>query len=205
MGILAASRSTIEHLGHWVTEVPVKAATKIFVGGLTAIDASGYAVPASDTAALKVLGRCEGMSGPGITGLDADNSGGANGAISVNVKRSVFKFDNSAGNAITAAQLGKACFVEDDHTVNKDGGVNKIKAGVVFGLEDSGASVWVDTAPGWIAADLGLPISYALTSVQEATVNGSDAGTTQALVNSLKIKYNALQADVAAILALLTS
>lgn len=32
-------------------------------------------------------------------------------------------------------------------------------------------------------------------SVQEATVNGSDAGTTQALANSLKAKYNTLQAD----------
>lgn len=39
----------------------------------------------------------------------------------------------------------------------------------------------------------------ALTSVQEATANGSDPATTQALANSLKIKYNALQADVAAL------
>lgn len=39
----------------------------------------------------------------------------------------------------------------------------------------------------------------AVTSVQEATVNGSDLATTQALANSLKTKYNALQADVAAL------
>lgn len=37
----------------------------------------------------------------------------------------------------------------------------------------------------------------ALTSSQEATANGSDLATTQALANSLKTKYNALQTDVA--------
>src|SRR5207302_2645561 len=125
--------------------------------------------------------RCEGKPGPGITGLDADNSAGANGAVTANVKRGVFKFDNSAGNAITAAQVGKACYVEDDHTVNKDGGANKIRAGTVVGLDSDG--VWVDTQPR------SIPIVYALTSVQAATANGSDAATTQALANSLKIKY----------------
>lgn len=39
----------------------------------------------------------------------------------------------------------------------------------------------------------------AVTSVQEATANGSDLATTQALANSLKIKYNAAQVDIAAL------
>jgi hypothetical protein len=39
----------------------------------------------------------------------------------------------------------------------------------------------------------------ALTSSQNATANGSDAATTQALANSLKVSYNALQTDVVAL------
>jgi hypothetical protein len=39
----------------------------------------------------------------------------------------------------------------------------------------------------------------ALTSSQEATANATDLATAQALANSLKTKYNALQADVAAL------
>lgn len=39
----------------------------------------------------------------------------------------------------------------------------------------------------------------ALTSAQNATANGSDPATTQALANALKVSYNALQVDVAAV------
>ena len=43
-----------------------------------------------------------------------------------------------------------------------------------------------------------------LTSSQNATANGSDAGTTQTLANALKVSYNALQVDVAALNVLVT-
>jgi hypothetical protein len=39
----------------------------------------------------------------------------------------------------------------------------------------------------------------AVTSVQEATANATDLATAQALANSLKIKYNAAQVDIAAL------
>lgn len=39
--------------------------------------------------------------------------------------------------------------------------------------------------------------AVAIASVQEATANGADPATTQALANSLKAKYNTLQTDVA--------
>src|SRR4051812_36307076 len=47
--------------------------------------------------------------------------------------------------------------------------------------------------------DLGESAPAALTSVQEATTNAIDLPTAEALANSLKLKYNALQVDVAAI------
>lgn len=39
----------------------------------------------------------------------------------------------------------------------------------------------------------------AVTSVQETTANATDLATAQALANSLKTKYNAAQADIAAL------
>jgi hypothetical protein len=203
MGALANSRNTIERAGQVVEGVPVAAAVKIFVGALTAIDASGNALPAADTAGLKVLGRCEGMPGPGITGLDGDNSSGLAGAITVNIKRGVFKFDNSAGNALTAAQLGKVCYVEDDHTVNKDGGTNKVKAGRVIGLDDSGTSVWVDTRSGGFA----LASTFTPTQTSNATIAGlpsTAVNPTKADFDRLLAEAGKLQADFYSLLALLT-
>jgi hypothetical protein len=117
------------------------------------------------------------MPGPGLTGLDANNSGGADGAIGVNVKRGIFKFTNSVGDPVVAGDIGKSCYVEDDNTVNHSGGTNLIKAGKVMGLDDSNASVWVDTTrPGGSVT----------------TANATDLVTTEALANALKASYNSI-------------
>jgi hypothetical protein len=44
-----------------------------------------------------------------------------------------------------------------------------------------------------------VAVPAAVTSVQEATANATDLASAQALANSLKIKYNAAQADIAAL------
>lgn len=64
-------------------------------------------------------------------------------------------------------------------------------------LQDMGAVGDPTDAVVTQAAFVAVPA--AVTSVQEATVNGSDPATTQALANSLKIKYNAAQVDIAAL------
>lgn len=56
------------------------------------------------------------------------------------------------------------------------------------------------------ATPSGLPASaslgvVAVTSSQNATTNGSDAGTTQTLANALKVSFNAAQVDIAAVVA----
>lgn len=114
----------------------------IAAGELVARNAAGNAVPASDTAALKVIGRAE---------CDADNTGGNAGDVEVTVKRGCFQYDNSGDNAVTKAHIGLVCYVEDKNTVASDKGVNAIVAGVVHEVDDDG--VWVDTtiakpAPG---------------------------------------------------------
>lgn len=61
-------------------------------------------------------------------------------------------------------------------------------------LTDLGVTTGAVSAQADVVAAVG-----ALTSSQNATANGSDLATTQALANALKVSYNALQVDVAAI------
>lgn len=115
--------------------LPVAAATKIFAGTLAGIDSAGRAVPASDTAGLKVGGLAQ---------ETVDNSAGAAGALSINLKKGVFKFDNSATAAIDADDVDKVCYVEDDHTV-AESTVNSVVAGIVIGIDAADGKVIVDT------------------------------------------------------------
>lgn len=115
-------------------DLPVKAATTIHQGGMVQIDAAGYAVPASATAANVTVGRAE---------ASANNSAGANGAISVKVRSGVFRFANSAaGDLIARTEIGKAIFVVDDQTLAKtDATGARPKAGTCFDVDAQG--VWV--------------------------------------------------------------
>ena len=72
-----------------------------------------------------------------------DNTGAA-GAASVEYRIGLFLFANSsAGDLITIADIGKACFIVDDQTVAKtDGTGTRSRAGIVDGIEASGG-VWV--------------------------------------------------------------
>lgn len=116
-------------------DLPVKAATTIHQGGMVQIDAAGYAVPASATAANVTVGRAE---------ASANNSAGANGAISVKVRSGVFRFANSAaGDLIARTEIGKAIFVVDDQTLAKtDNAAARPKAGTCFDVDAQG--VWVE-------------------------------------------------------------
>jgi hypothetical protein len=127
-----ADRNTDERPGNEVS-LPVAAATVCYLGTLAARDANGRAVSASDTAGLRVIGRFE---------ETADNAAGAAGAISVKIRLGVFKFDNSATQAITAAMVGRMAVVEDDQTVAATS-TNLVCAGRIVGVDSDG--VWVDT------------------------------------------------------------
>lgn len=107
---------------------PVKASTKLYAGGMGATDASGWAVPASDTAGLIVHGRTE---------ADADNSGGSNGDITCHLRKGVFGYNNSTTNALTKANVKQTVFVEDDNTVASTS-TNKVVAGILEFIGDDG-------------------------------------------------------------------
>lgn len=125
---LTESRNTPRRDGEQVGH-PVAANTLIVIGGLVALNATGFAVPA--TAA--------GKNAVGVSEIFADNSTGADGDVTVNVRRSVFAFNNSATSAIARTDIGAVAYVEDDNTVAKAG---TAVAGTIVDITDEG--VWVD-------------------------------------------------------------
>lgn len=135
MAALAADRNTPRTEGK-IDSHPVKAATKIYAGALVMFDAAGWLVPASAATTLKPGGRAEAR---------ADNSAGANGDVSANVRRGTFRWGNSAaGDAITRADIGASAYAVDDQTVAKtNGGNTRSVAGIIRNVDAQG--VWVES------------------------------------------------------------
>lgn len=112
---------------------PVAANKKLHTGAIVVIQADGYAAPASTALALRAAGIAEN---------NADATGKANGAISVQVRRGVFALKQGA-EPITLADLGKVCYLVDDQTVTKtDGAGTRSAAGIVRDVNADG--VWVE-------------------------------------------------------------
>lgn len=122
-----------------VTRYPLAAATILYAGALIALNSSGNAVAASDTAGLRVVGRAE---------ETVDNSAGSAGDLSIDVKEGVFKYANSGTAAVDPDDKGKDCFVEDD-TIVAETSTHKVKAGRVVQVDSDG--VWIDTRSGQAA------------------------------------------------------
>ncbi|MBI9092295.1 MAG: hypothetical protein JEZ12_24030 [Desulfobacterium sp.] len=117
-----------------MVEVPLKANAVIEAGKMTAVGADGFGVPASDAAGLKV---------GGISQEAVDNTGGADGAVSVRVLRNRgFHLLNDGTNAVVAANRFGTVYVKDAQTVSSDGGTNSIVAGKCIDLDAQG--VWVE-------------------------------------------------------------
>ena len=138
--VLAAGRLTLK----------VAASTKIWGGTMVALNASGYAVPASATAGLKVVGRAF-MAGS----YNVDNTAGIDGALTVEVELSKgvrggqwFAYDIDSGSPLTQALLLTDVFVADDHTVGASES-NSIVAGTFMGFvkDNTGANI---TTKAWI-------------------------------------------------------
>lgn len=149
---LTGDRNTARIEGVLVA-LPMAAAALVYAGALVVRNGS-YAEPGSEAPGLFAIGRAEGR---------ADNSDGANGDISVLVRRGCFRFANSAGaDAIALADVGRACFVVDDQTVAKtsDGGARSV-AGRIADVDAQGVFVEFGAAPGGLVA-LTLPDAAAL-------------------------------------------
>jgi len=132
MTALTENRYT-KHRDGIITAHPVKAGAHLYKGSLVCADATGYSVPGADTAGLKLLG---------VAIEEADNSDGADAALSIRVQAAgVFSF--SKAGAITQADLGAALFISDDQTAALAADVtNDVPCGRLEALDGSNA-VWV--------------------------------------------------------------
>lgn len=111
--------------------LPVAAATRIPAGALVALNASGYAVNAADSANFKVVGYA----------LETiDNSGGSAGDLTVPVADGPSAgWVNDGTNPCTIAHVGRPVYVKDNQTIQSATGTNSIKAGTLIGIADNGS------------------------------------------------------------------
>lgn len=134
---LSKERNTVQYGSDPVPallSLPVAASTTVYQGALVVISA-GYAAPASTATGLIAAGRAE---------ETADNSAGAAGALSVTVRRGVFKFANGA-DAVAQANVGTNCYIVDDETVAAtDGTGTRSVAGTVISVDSSGVFVEIN-------------------------------------------------------------
>ncbi len=136
MVALANNRSTPTKAGE-LYSLGVGATQKIFQGAIVCRNATGFAVKGATATTLKALGRAEAL---------ADNTSGADGAITVAYRSGCFKFANSAaGDLIANADVGNDCFIVDDQTVAKtNGGATRSIAGKIDSVDaDGGVWVWI--------------------------------------------------------------
>lgn len=129
--MLTDARDTIEIAqGARYLGLPVKANTTIYQGSIVALDATGMAVPGSKAAGLTAAGRAE----------ETVKNTGADGDATIRVKRGVFVYGNSATNPVTAAELLKECYLEDDCTVSSSADGSSV-AGKVIRVDPDGIAV----------------------------------------------------------------
>lgn len=133
MAALTASRNTTQMGGMNTFKVfiPLKANAKVFKGGMVAIDnTTGFGV--TPTVATTLISA-------GVALADVDNTGGANGAVGVDVVCSAGFLMDCSGQAQTA--LGRLLYFVDDHTVTVTSTGASI-AGVCVGFV-SATQLWV--------------------------------------------------------------
>lgn len=127
MAALHDNRNTIERTGYDFG-FTVAAEAIVYQGSMIALNASGNAVPAS-------------VNGNACVGVARTYTEGGG---MVQVRRGCFAFNNSTGDdAISTADVGKACYVADDQSVKKTAGASPAapSAGLVMAVDEHG--VWV--------------------------------------------------------------
>ena len=139
----------------------------IYAGGLTCVNAAGYALPGSDTTGLIFAG---------VAMERVDNSSGGVGDKTVNVKRrGLFKM--TFANTISIANVGDNVFLVTDETVDVTANVtHKIFCGIIAAYIDS-THAWVDIEPAIKQADVATHIADTAAAHSASAISILDAGT----------------------------
>lgn len=164
---------------------PVAADTIIYGGALVALDASGNAVPASSTAALRCVGRCEKVADNRTLAHGGPGAGTA-GLTQVSVHQGVFYFNSGTGVDLISAARMQLCFASDDNTVNAtDSGGTRPVVGPVYNVRSDGQVGVLVGFPSLFEVDPELLSSFftaraVATSIQAYAGTGTGALTESA-------------------------
>lgn len=125
-----------------------QATQTFYIGQLVSADASGLLVPGATVATQRAIGIF-GVQ-PALLPSTSYVSSGVAGASSFEVQLGTFKLDNSGTDPVVQADIGKACYIEDDHTVSHTA-TGKSIAGRVMAIDDAtsptGVGIWVAVGP----------------------------------------------------------
>lgn len=140
MAAATQNRNTPSVSGHR-RGYPTAASALCLAGTIAVIDAGGLVQPGVTGLNLVAVGIFESL---------VDNSAGADGEQTAEVLRGFARLENSTdADEITAADIGKACFIVDNQTVAKtDGTGTRSIAGIVDGVDDAGVWVLIDPTSG---------------------------------------------------------
>lgn len=130
MTALAADAQRNKQEGHFLT-YPVYTGTTIYKNSIVALNSSGYAIPATDTAGLTVVGVATSKV------VNAGSSGAKSIQVQIGARWKV------ACTSITQAMVGSAMYVVDDNTVDDAAGAtNDVFAGILV--------EYLSTSLGWV-------------------------------------------------------
>lgn len=107
------SRKYISNAASFIRNFAVAANTTIYEGGMVCVNASGYLVPAADTANFRFIG---------VANETVDNSTGSNGDLNCAVRINTVEWVTKSSPVV--ADLGKVCSATDDDTVAVAVGTN---------------------------------------------------------------------------------
>lgn len=152
----------------------IASGSTIVSGNLVALNAEGKAVPAADTAGLRVIGVAE-YARDGM----------------VEVEDGVFSFVNDTTHALTRADRGKVAYVKDKDTVASTG-TNLIPAGIVVDVH--GGEVYLDVSPAAVKAATDSDTTYSAATASAAGLVKQADAVADATSETVTTQLNALLA-----------
>lgn len=153
-------------------EDPVYGGVHIYAGAAVGIDSSGYLRPMVSGVTLKSRG---------VAVKEVNNTAGASGDVRCKSRAFAYWFKNSAGAAITAANIGGAAYFEDDATVRSNSNSGAAQNG--------GRILMVDAHEGVLVA-LGTLFSVDGDLVAASNLSDvSNAATARANIGANKLTF----------------
>lgn len=188
---LSADKTYVVYTAGEELDFPVYTNTDIYTGGLVMVNATGYAIPGSDTAGGIFVG---------VSTETVDNNPAASGAKTVTVMRRGLHL-MALGHAISQANVGDNVFIVDDQTVDVTANVsNGIYCGIIAKYVSS-TRAYIDIVPAIQQADVATHIADGTGAHAASAISIADSGllitgtTAEAALAELAVKCPVLIAD----------